>query len=54
LPIVAGCMGSGSGGGGDAPEPSRPCDFRFTPFSSDISPEAVDYVYARIADDSDI
>ena len=54
LPIVAGCMGSGSGGGGDAPEPSRSCDFGFTPFSYDIGPEAVDHVFDRIADDSDI
>jgi hypothetical protein len=54
LPIVADCMGSGSGGEGDTPEPSRPCDFGFTPFPCDIGPEAVDGAYARIADDSDI
>jgi hypothetical protein len=54
LPIVAGCMGSGSGGGGEAPKPSRPCCLGFTPFSYDIGPEAVGHVFDRIADDSDI
>lgn len=43
-----------SGSGGEGSESTRSFHLGFTPFPYDISQEAVDYVYAAIADDADI
>ena len=55
--VIVACSG-GSGGDGDKnggnPASTRSFHLGFTPFPYDISQDAIDYVYARLAANADI